>query len=266
MQRREPPARRVFREDGSHSRLGRILVRATFGSICPGFPVTKERNRSLREVFERTAVIRDSAESMCERNFGSIYPGFPVSKEGDHPRGEVFERTAVIRDSAESMCGRILAAFTRVSPKAKEGTTRFAKFFRGNGVFRDCDQILLCTKPGPLERRTLEGFRGTVVIRDSTESQVRDTDKPARPSGAPDPSWVLRNGSHSATRPNLWCTTINRPPLGARTLEGFRETAVIRDSAESLCTTGEKPAALLGAGPLEGFRETVVIRDSTESL
>ena len=161
-------------------------------------------------------------------------------------------RNCNFRDSAESMCGRILAAFTRVSPKAKEGTTRFAKFFRGNGVFRDCDQILLCTKPGPLERRTLEGFRGTVVIRDSTESQVRDTDKPARPSGAPDPSWVLRNGSHSATRPNLWCTTINRPPLGARTLEGFRETAVIRDSAGSLCATENRPAHL-GRRTLRGF-------------
>ena len=110
-----------------------------FGSIYPGFPVTKEGGHPLGEVFERTAVIRDSAESMCERNFGSIYPGvpvrrrettrsarcsrgrqsfatrpnqcmdenfgsiclgFPVTKEGYHPLGEVFERTAVIRDSA----------------------------------------------------------------------------------------------------------------------------------------------------------------------
>ena len=37
---------------------------------------------------------------MCERNFGSIYLGFPETKKGDHPLGEVFERTAVIRDSA----------------------------------------------------------------------------------------------------------------------------------------------------------------------
>ena len=41
-----------------------------------------------------------STESMCERNFGSIYLGFPETKKGDHPLGEVFERTAVIRDSA----------------------------------------------------------------------------------------------------------------------------------------------------------------------
>ena len=92
-----------------------MMCEQNFGSIYPGFPVTKEGDRPSGEVFERTAVIRDSAESMCERNFGSIYPGFPVTKEGDHPLGEVFEKTAVIRDSAESMCGRILAAFTRVS-------------------------------------------------------------------------------------------------------------------------------------------------------
>ena len=78
-------------EDGSHSRLGRINVRTNFGSIYPGFPVMKGGDHPLGEVFERTAVIRDSAESMCERNFGSICPGFPVTKEGDHPLGEVFE-------------------------------------------------------------------------------------------------------------------------------------------------------------------------------
>ena len=44
-----------------------------------------------------------STESMCERNFGSIYPGFPVTKEGDHPLGEVFEKTAVIRGNSHDL-------------------------------------------------------------------------------------------------------------------------------------------------------------------
>ena len=126
--------------------------------------------------------------------------------------------------------------------------------FRGTASFVTATRSFLCTKPGPLERRTLEVFRGTVVIRDSTESQVRDTDKPARPSGAPDPSWVLRNGSHSATRPNLWCTTINRPSPwapGPSRVFGRRQSFATRPN---LCARRKTGPPISGAGPFEGFR------------
>ena len=185
-----------------------------------------------------------------------------MTREGDHPVGEVFEKTETTRSAgfgSHSRLGRInvrtkfwqhLPGFPcneRGRPPARRGFRGAASFVTATGSFCALNRAPLSAGPSRV-------FRGTVVIRDSTESQVRDTDKPARPSGAPDPSWVLRNGSHSATRPNLWCTTINRPPPwapGPSRVFGRRQSFATRPN---LCARRKTGPPISGAGPFEGFR------------